>query len=415
MDQHRYIVQAGDTLQKISTKCMGSSIHWKLLASHNHIENPNALYSGQTIDVPFLDAYSSFKSRIVGNTNKNQYVVSYGDSLWNISAKYLGSPIRWREIARLNKLENHDLIFVGQTLNLPQNDLKVSTKANPDPQTIGPSLARLAMEHRPATKIPVRAFFFVVADEFNPFSGKFVRKVIFPEALQNNPELLKQIINPEKHGFFPRNPSSKVPIGRHVLGMTDSNYISVSTSPKGSPRFGGKPYWIDEWKLKRAGSVIYTAEDIAKDLDRIASKTKNPEFLSYIENIRYKSLVIDKENLIAGPIDPKFIKGGGAKVLTRGMQFVQGIGILISAYDLGRAGYKSYEKETPRPIVAEAVRQVGGWGSAVLGLKIGAAAGAMFGIETGPGALLTAGLGGLFFGAAGYFGADWIADYIYEE
>lgn len=45
-------------------------------------------------------------------------------------------------------------------------------------------------------------------------------------------------------------------------------------------------------------------------------------------------------------------------------------------------------------------------------MKIGGAAGAAVGIETGPGAILTGAVGALIFGTAGYFGADWIADYI---
>jgi hypothetical protein len=33
-------------------------------------------------------------------------------------------------------------------------------------------------------------------------------------------------------------------------------------------------------------------------------------------------------------------------------------------------------------------------------------------IETGPGAIITGLVGGIVFGAAGYFGADWVADHI---
>lgn len=37
------------------------------------------------------------------------------------------------------------------------------------------------------------------------------------------------------------------------------------------------------------------------------------------------------------------------------------------------------------------------------------------GIETGPGAIITGLVGGIVAGAAGYYGADWIADHIYEN
>ncbi|EIQ26602.1 putative membrane protein [Shigella boydii 965-58] len=41
--------------------------------------------------------------------------------------------------------------------------------------------------------------------------------------------------------------------------------------------------------------------------------------------------------------------------------------------------------------------------------------GASLGITTGPGAVATGIIGGIVFGAAGYFGADWVADYIDEN
>jgi hypothetical protein len=49
------------------------------------------------------------------------------------------------------------------------------------------------------------------------------------------------------------------------------------------------------------------------------------------------------------------------------------------------------------------------------GFKIGAATGALLGVETGPGAIVSGLIGGIVFGGAGYFGADWVADYIDEN
>ncbi len=68
-----------------------------------------------------------------------------------------------------------------------------------------------------------------------------------------------------------------------------------------------------------------------------------------------------------------------------------------------------------KPLSAEILRQAGGWGGAIVSAKIGTAAGTAVGIETGPGAILTGLLGRIIFGAAGYFSADWIADYIDEN
>ncbi|HEX8201389.1 MAG TPA: hypothetical protein VF590_12950, partial [Isosphaeraceae bacterium] len=80
-----------------------------------------------------------------------------------------------------------------------------------------------------------------------------------------------------------------------------------------------------------------------------------------------------------------------------------------------KAGVQSYEQRTVKPIAAESIRQVGGWASALAGMKLGAAAGALVGIETGPGAVVTAAAGGLLGGVGGYFGFDWIADHIHEN
>ena len=80
----------------------------------------------------------------------------------------------------------------------------------------------------------------------------------------------------------------------------------------------------------------------------------------------------------------------------------------MTAYDVGSAGYESYETGSTAPIVAEGVRQVGGWGGAVAGAKTGAVVGGLLGIESGPGALVTGAIGAIGFGMAGYYGADWV-------
>jgi hypothetical protein len=48
-------------------------------------------------------------------------------------------------------------------------------------------------------------------------------------------------------------------------------------------------------------------------------------------------------------------------------------------------------------------------------MKLGGVAGGCFGISTGPGVVLAAGIGSIAGGVLGYFGFDWIADHIYEN
>jgi hypothetical protein len=345
-----------------------------------------------------------------------QYTVYRGDTLWDIAGTSLGNPNRWPEIARLNHLQDPDRLFIGQRLHLPDG-AKVPPGV-PGTGLVGPPahpLPGMPLERRPATTVPARAFFFVVGDEINPLMRKVVRKVVFPPRLQGNPELVRHVLNPEKFGFRPRGPGSNVSIGRHVLGMTDSKYISASERPFGSPRFEGGRYWIDVDKFRRSGGIVHEADEIAHDLSRIAAKTKNARFLEYINDIRGKSLVVDREVLLEGEVAASAVKGARAMALTRGLQFVEGVGIVLTMYDLGKAGAQSYHAHSIRPLAAESVRQAGGWASAIAGMKLGAATGAFFGIETGPGAVLTAGAGGLIGGVAGYFGFSWIADHIYKN
>ncbi|WP_333901411.1 hypothetical protein [Enterobacter wuhouensis] len=129
---------------------------------------------------------------------------------------------------------------------------------------------------------------------------------------------------------------------------------------------------------------------------------------------------IDKEVLLHGEkipataiFTPETLKY--TRYFTRSARVVQVTGIVFTAYDLEQATEKSLKNGSVKPITAELIRQAGGWGMAVAGAKIGTVAGAAVGIETGPGAVLTGLVGGIIFGTAGYFGADWVADYIDEN
>ena len=46
------------------------------------------------------------------------YTVKDNDTLWDIAEKYLGSPLKYQELAAINRLPNPDLIYVGQVLKL---------------------------------------------------------------------------------------------------------------------------------------------------------------------------------------------------------------------------------------------------------------------------------------------------------
>jgi len=103
----------------------------------------------------------------------------------------------------------------------------------------------------------------------------------------------------------------------------------------------------------------------------------------------------------------KYIRVGGRALFVAG--------VLVDGYAFYNSAVQSSEQGTPRPVVAQAVRTVGGWGGAWAGAKLGCAGGALAGAETGPGLVLTCLAGGIIGGFAGYTGADWIADMISED
>ena len=50
-----------------------------------------------------------------------RHKVKQGDTLWDLSAKYLGNPRRWQEIAKLNNITNPRTLQIGRELKLPAN------------------------------------------------------------------------------------------------------------------------------------------------------------------------------------------------------------------------------------------------------------------------------------------------------
>lgn len=66
------------------------------------------------VDVEKLNLQDSKDSK-----TSSTYTVRPGDDLWTISENYFDDGYKWVEIAKLNKLENPGLIFVGNKLIIP--------------------------------------------------------------------------------------------------------------------------------------------------------------------------------------------------------------------------------------------------------------------------------------------------------
>jgi hypothetical protein len=269
--------------------------------------------------------------------------------------------------------------------------------------------------------MPARAFFFVIVDEPGR-DGFLVRRVYstaedpYLKQLTLSPTQLKREISPEKFGLWGRDSKSGAGIVEHVLGYDKLTSFSSTSSiyPNGSPRFIGSSVFVDIAKAKRAGASLVTTAEITRALDQYANE--NPHLKSRISKIRYYVQEIDHEVLIRPspniPASAVFTKSSLAQTLgfVKYARVIEVFGVVFTAYDLGVAGGESFHAKSVQPIAKEVVRQTGGWGGAILGARMGSAAGVMVGLETGPGALITGLIGGIVFGSLGYFGGSTVAD-----
>jgi len=163
---------------------------------------------------------------------------------------------------------------------------------------------------------------------------------------------------------------------------------------------------------------IYSTTEIVEEVNRYVLqhphlKNRAAKLIQYIQNV-------DKEFLLEGKTSRTAVYGSKEAVesAVKVARFGRGIsvvGVAFTAYDLSVATKESIQLKSVKPLAAEGIRQVGGWGSAIGGFKLGFGTGALMGVETGPGLFVTGLVGGLVVGTMGYFGADWVADKIHEN
>ena len=115
-----YTVKEGDNLWAISENVFKSGYNWVDIAKENNLENPDLLETGQKLNIPgdveVIKPGEETVSKIEGNT----YTVVEGDNLWTICVRAYGDGYKWTELAKVNKLLNPDLLFVGTKLTLPR-------------------------------------------------------------------------------------------------------------------------------------------------------------------------------------------------------------------------------------------------------------------------------------------------------
>jgi len=293
----------------------------------------------------------------------------------------------------------------------------------------------------------IRSFVFVILDQLpHERSKTIIRKVG-----------VKEIDNVLARGIVATDPNATITFAEHVLGRKPSQYLSFSDSPLASPtnvrnRALGIPILVDSRKLKRSGVQIFSTEEIVADLRKYAEKNPDARFqanvaIRAITNVEGEVLIKGKvaENLLRkpGPAHKRYIaqaektvegydvhrnvarteheiaslKSSYRNLSATGRIFrlTNVIGVVLSVGDVAYAGHQSIKKSSGKPVVAESIRQAGGWGLGWTGVKLGCRVGALFAIETGPGMFAACAIGGILGGVGGYFFADWIADDIHKN
>ena len=144
-----YVVQDGDNLAKIAQKFYGmargnktTNVNRIFQANSKLLKSADDIQVGQKLIIPLLkdEAGSVFSGGLferikstVGGTRSSatppakplpkqpsrQYIVREGDNLWRIADKQLGDGERFREIIKLNALEDEDYLTVGMSLKIP--------------------------------------------------------------------------------------------------------------------------------------------------------------------------------------------------------------------------------------------------------------------------------------------------------
>jgi hypothetical protein len=258
---------------------------------------------------------------------------------------------------------------------------------------------------------------------------------------------------PKDFSLIPASPQGTLSLAEHALGMNPraSPFLSASNQPFGAPSISGKPLLLDVAKIQRARGQIYSIDQVVRDLKRFV--TENPSSARRVDTLIKTIQGVEGEVLIKTARTPAQAASGlsaahtayvrsaedlwraftdgkisrlqlevelsnlgkaysRARVIGNVGRGLMVVGVIFTAIDVGTAADRSIRQQSFKPIGAEAIRQVGGWGAALAGAKIGFSTGALFEIETGPGAMLTGAAGAIIVGALGYYGSDLVTDYI---
>lgn len=379
----------------------------------------------------------------------SEYIVQRGDSLWSIARKQMGDGRLWNTLKTSSFTDIH--LYVGQRIWIPDRMRRAG---------LGQSQIADDGEGRMTARIALaRGYMFVVVEVLPDIGLDTLIRKEFPDAVWGNARpqagtlrgTIKVIAVPRDFSMAPSNPMANYSPAEHALGRRQGGYLSASARSLGAATMDGVPLIVDMNKVRGAGAQVFSVQEVVADIRRFA--TENPSARLSAEKLIDAILGAEHEVLIKnGEIHSDAMRVASevhqvqmnsarrvwtdlsanritreqameqlakldrsyamARNIGRYCRVLTVIGLVITVADVTRAAQQSVDQRSFRPLGAEAIRQAGGWGGAWAGAKVGLIAGAAFGVETGPGLIVTGALGALVFGAAGYFGADWLADKI---
>jgi hypothetical protein len=306
------------------------------------------------------------------------FAVAKDDSLVTIARDRLGDPHRWGEIARLNQLGPPYRLLVGEIHELPTRfagSLQPALAGAGHAPPSGPVLAGRQWLHdadRPATAVPARAYLLVLADE--PASaGRAARQVLtvpLPsgEAVADAP------------GLFGLEPGADTQSGASPDG------------PRSPASAGDNARVLDPQAAQRLGLTRVDPADLRSALDRLAGL--NPALGDRIGRL-LGLLEPEKSPPSAGSSPPAPARSDG-----QGMRVAEVIGLIVSAYDVGRVDGLSCRRATPQELASARLKCLAGWGSEWLGFRLAGLDGTAVAIDAGPGPVPIAALGGITYGTS---------------
>ncbi len=126
-----YVVQEGDTLEKIAIKFFGTPRHYLAIMQANNLEDPRSLQIGTKLHIPakpdtaaasgaFLPATTTTVSMDAGLVaGEKKYTVKEGETFAIIAAEQLGSSRYAEDVMKRNRMTEADTLRPGDVLILP--------------------------------------------------------------------------------------------------------------------------------------------------------------------------------------------------------------------------------------------------------------------------------------------------------